>query len=410
MRQNIRLGRVAGIRVGLNIGALVVVVLLALGLAFGRLPAIDPGRSLVAYSTAGLAAAVLFLAAILVHELAHAVLARANGVQVEAITLWLLGGVAELRGEPRSPASTAAVAAVGPFTSAALGVGYWVVGAVLSAVGADRLVVAVAMYLAVTNLVLAVFNLIPAAPLDGGRVLQAAVWQWTGDRSRAGVIASRAGRIFGLVLIGVGLVQLLFLAGGLGGFWWLLLGWFIVQAAAAEEERARLGRQLYGVRVGDVMTPNPVTVHPDTVVARFVDEVVLGPRFSTYPLVDADGRLVGMVTLNRIRALRPEQRGALRLKDIACPPDQVPVARPDEPLVDLVGRMGGCADGRAVVVDPAGRVIGVVSPRDISTAMTVADLRSTPPYPLGADLNSAGSGAAGGAVRHVPVRHVPRSG
>src|SRR6266545_3554043 len=142
MRQSIRLGRVAGIRLGLNGGALVIVVLLAAGLAFGRLPAIYPGHNAALYFAAGLVAAALFLASILVHELAHALVARANGVQVDAI----------------------------------------------------RLVVAVAAYLAVTNLALAIFNLVPAAPLDGGRVLRAAVWRFTGDRTKASVVAARAGR------------------------------------------------------------------------------------------------------------------------------------------------------------------------------------------------------------------------
>ncbi|OLB78701.1 MAG: hypothetical protein AUI14_12535 [Actinobacteria bacterium 13_2_20CM_2_71_6] len=139
MRQNVPLGRVAGIRIGFNVGALVVFVLLAAGLALGRLPAVEPGRGPVAYLIAGVAAAVLFLASILVHELAHTVVAQANGVPVEAITLWLLGGVAELRGEPRSPGTAAAVGAVGPLASAGLGALFWATGAALSAVGADRL-------------------------------------------------------------------------------------------------------------------------------------------------------------------------------------------------------------------------------------------------------------------------------
>src|SRR6266508_923293 len=174
MRQSIRLGRIAGIQLGLNGGALVIVVLLAAGLAFGRLPAIDPGRSAVAYFVAGLVAAALFLASILLHELAHALVARANDIQVDAITLWLLGGVAELRSEPRTPGAELAVAAVGPATSAVLGGLFGALAGGLSAGGADRLIVAVAAYLAVTNLALAVFNLVPAAPLDGVRVLPAA--------------------------------------------------------------------------------------------------------------------------------------------------------------------------------------------------------------------------------------------
>jgi Zn-dependent protease len=390
MRQTIRLGRIAGVQVGLNGGALVIVVLLAAGLAFGRLPMVDPGRGVLVYLLAGLVAAVLFLASILAHELAHATVARANGVQVDAITLWLLGGVAELRGEPRTPRAEFAIAVVGPLMSALVGGLFIALDYALAAVGASRLVVSVAGYLAITNLALAVFNLIPAAPLDGGRVLRAAVWRWTGDRLRASIVASRAGRIFGLLLIAAGVAQVLLVRNGFGGLWYVLLGWFIVQAAAAEEERAKLSRQLHGVRVADVMSPRPIVADPTMPVARFIEEVAMGPRHSTYPLVDPNGRLTGLVTLNRIRAVPPELRPARTLADIACPPDQVPMARPDEPLVDLLSRMGGCADGRAVVLDDARRVIGVVSPRDISAAMAMADLRGHQPYPLlGADLNAS---------------------
>ena len=129
---------------------------------------------------------------------------------------------------------------------------------------------------------------------------------------------------------------------------------------------------------------------PDLPVDLFIDRALLRYRFSTYPLVDADGRLTGLVTVNRLRAVPPQRRHLTRLADIACPPDQVPVARPDEPLVDLLSRMGGCADGRAVVVDEAGRVVALVSPRDISRVMALADLRASGPYPLlGADLNAS---------------------
>ncbi len=388
MRQTIRLGQVAGIRIGLNGSALVIIVLLAAGLAFGQLPDADPDRASAAYILAGIAAAVLFLASILVHELAHALVARANDVEVDAITLWLLGGVAELRTEPRSPGAELAIAVVGPLSSGVLAGVFGLAAAGLSAVDADGLAVSVAFYLAMTNVALAVFNLVPAAPLDGGRVLMAAVWRWTGDRDRASIAAARAGRVFGLILIVAG-VGLTLLGGGLSGLWWVLLGWFLVQAATAEEERAKLGRKFHGVRVADVMTANPVTADPNITVARFIDEVALRHRYSTYPLVDAEGRLIGLVTLNRIRAVPLELRAAQRLVDIACRPEEVPVARPDEPVTELLPRMVGCADGRAVVVDGAGRVIGLVSPSDLSRMMAAADLRGSQPYPLlGADLNA----------------------
>jgi CBS domain-containing protein len=167
-----------------------------------------------------------------------------------------------------------------------------------------------------------------------------------------------------------------------------------VQAATAEAQHAVLGRRLHGVLVGDVMTAGPVTAAPDRTVAAFIDEMVLHRPFSSYPLVDEAGRLSGLVTLNRIRAVPAERRASVRLAEIACPPGQVPTAIATEPLVALLPRMSGCADGRAVVVDPAGGVVvGIVSPRDISRAVSVADLYATHPYPpRGADLN----------VRHGP--------
>jgi Zn-dependent protease/CBS domain-containing protein len=330
---------------------------------------------------AGLVSAALFLASILVHEAAHAIVARRNGVEVESITLWLLGGVAQLRSEPRSPRVEFAVAAVGPATSLVLGGVFGVLAYLSALVGLDRLVVAVAVYLAATNIVLAVFNLVPAAPLDGGRVLRAAVWRATGDAVRSAIVAARAGRIFGFVLITLGLYQFL-LRGGYGGLWWVLIGWFLVQSASAEEQRALLSRALHGVRVADVMTPDPVTADPESTIATFIDHMVLSRPFSTYPLVDHQGRLTGLVTLNRIRAVPPNDRRILRLADM-------PTARPDEPLIDVLPRVGRCADGRLVVVDAADRVVGIVSPRDISTQLALGDLRAGSPYPLlGGDLTA----------------------
>jgi Zn-dependent protease/CBS domain-containing protein len=383
----VRLGRIGGIPVGANAGVIVIILLVAMGLAFGRLPFLHPGRAPASYVVAGLVAALLFVGSLLAHELAHAFVARRRGIEVESITLWLLGGVAQLRSEARTPADEFVVAVVGPLTSAVLGAGFGAVALGLDAAGADGLISASAGYLAATNVVLAVFNLIPAAPLDGGRVLRAGVWRFTGDRVRAAQVAAGAGRVFGLLLVVLGIAQVLF-GGSLAGLWLALIGWFLVQAATAEAQHAVLGRRLHGVLVGDVMTPGPVTTVPDRTVAAFIDEIVLHRPFSSYPIVDGSGRLSGLVTVNRIRAVPVERRATVRLGEIACAPAQVPTAIPTEPLVNLLARMSGCADGRAVVVDPAGRVVGIVSPRDISRAVSVADLHATHPYPpRGADLN-----------------------
>jgi CBS domain-containing protein len=172
-----------------------------------------------------------------------------------------------------------------------------------------------------------------------------------------------------------------------------LIGWFVVSAATAEEQQARLGGRLAGIRVGQVMAPQPTVVDGNLTVADFIAQVALTHQFSTYPLIDAYGRLTGLVTLNRVRGVPPELRATTRLQDIACPPSEVPIAHPEDPLVELMERMHGCADGRAVVVDDAGRVVGVVSASDVARALQLADLRSFDPYPApsGADMTSLSS-------------------
>ena len=391
MSESFRLGRIAGIRVGINVSVLVIVAIVAGSLALGRFPTAYPGRSFLAYALAGALAAVLFLASILAHEIAHAVVARRNGVEVEGITLWLLGGVAQLRGEPRSPGADFRIAAVGPATSVVLGLGFGLLTLVTFALGLG-LPTAVLGYLAGTNLVLALFNLVPAAPLDGGRVLRAFLWRRSHDRVRAATTAARAGRWFGYLLIAYGAFQV-FAGGGLGGLWSGLLGLFLVNAATAEEQQARLGRALDGIRVADVMSPQPVVADGRMTVEQFLHEVLLTSRFSTYPLVDPSGRLTGLVTLNRVRAVPPERRGRTLLHEIACRVADIPMAGPREPLVDLLPRMSGCTDGRAVVVDDAS-VVGVVSPSDVSRAVQLADLRRFDGYraPMrGADVSSGAS-------------------
>lgn len=294
-----------------------------------------------------------------------------------------------MRGEPTTPRSDLAIAAVGPATSLGLGI---VFGILTGAAGVIPIwgepAVAVFGFLASANIILAVFNLLPAAPLDGGRVLRAALWWGTGDRARAATISARAGRFLGLALIGLGIAQLLFLA-GIGGLWLALIGLFMVHAASAEEEQVRLGARLHGVRVREVMSNSLVTAPPQASVAEFIGDVVLRHRFSTYPLVDEYGRLSGLATLNRIRSVPADRRADTRLEEIACAPEEVPTATADEPITELLSRMYGCSDGRAVVLDEVGRVIGVVSPTDISRLALAADLRAADPYPpRGADLNT----------------------
>ena len=390
VNESFRLGRIAGVRVGVNSSVVVIVAILVGGLALGRFPQQLPGRGTGAYVLAALVAATAFLASLLAHEIAHAVVARRNGVEVEGITLWLLGGVAQLKGEARSPGAEFRIAGVGPLTSAVLAGSLALLALLASAAGVGGLPLAVLQYLAVINLSLAVFNLLPATPLDGGRLLRAFLWRRRGDASSAAVTAARAGRVFGFVLIALGVLQVVS-GGGLGGLWSALIGLFIVQTATAEEQQALVTGRLGDLRVAQVMSGPARTADPDLTVERFLHDVVLVQRFSTYPLVGSDGRLAGLVTLNRLRGVPAAERTTTTLRAVACPLPEVTVTTPDERLTAVLPRLAGCTDGRAVVLDGE-RVVGVLSPTDVARTLQLTDLAAVEPYPVsggGADLTKA---------------------
>ncbi len=373
MDESVRIGRVAGIRVGANWSLLVVFWLIAWGLATGRFPDEYPGQSGGAYWAAGVATALCFYGALLAHELGHAIMARRQGVPVEGITLWLFGGVTRMKGEAASPGNALRVAVVGPLVSLAAAAVFGLVAVVLESLAAPRLVEGMASWLARINVILAAFNLIPAAPLDGGRVLQAVLWHRSGDRLAASATAARAGRGFAYVLIGVGLFE--FSAGiGVGGLWFVFLGWFVLLAARAEQASAEARLQLDGVLVADVMTPDPVVAPAWITVDTFLEEYALRHRFSAFPIRTFSGKLGGLVTLNRLKGVPLDRWPELRLSDVACGMEQIPVARSDELFLDLLTRMSGCADGRALVIDD-GRLVGIVSPTDVARTIELSTLR-----------------------------------
>lgn len=377
MTETLRLGSIAGIRIGVNWTVLVIFGLLVVGLGLGRYPAAYSEEAVAAHLLAAVLTGLVFFASLLAHEMAHAIVARRNGLRVEGITLWLFGGVARLAGDVRTPGADIRVAGVGPLVSLLLGAGFYLLELVSDGLGLPGLVGGSLGWLAVINVVLAVFNLAPAAPLDGGRILRGVVWAVTGDRVRSVVVAARAGRVFGFVLIVLGIAQALMLP-GLGGLWLALIGWFIVAAAGAEEQQAVVGRALAGLRVRDIASGQVVTVPVDLTVDRFIAEYALVHPYSTFPLVDERGDFVGLATLNRIKQVPVDHRPFTRMGDVACPPGEVATADLDEPLASLLPRLTGCSDNRAVVL-AGGRPAAVVSPRDIARALERSELRGIPP-------------------------------
>jgi Zn-dependent protease len=373
MEESFRFGRIAGIPVGANWSVLVIFWLIAWSLASVRFPDVYPGYSNAEYWVCGTITALLFFSSLLAHELGHALVSVRQGVKVDGITLWLFGGVSKLGGESENARDELRMAAVGPAVSFGAGVLFGAVAIGLDALGAPDLVVGVPTWLALINVVLAVFNLAPAYPLDGGRVLRAVLWQHHGDRPRATVTAARWGRGFGYLLITLG-VAAFALGGSLGGLWFVFLGWFLLAAARAEESAVLVRDVLEGVSVRDVMSPDPVPAPPDITVDELLEQFALRHRFSTFPLVDRDGSLVGLVTLARLKTIAPQRRASTRVTEVAFPLSEVTTTTPDEALVDLLERMVGCSDGRALVLDQ-GHLVGIVSPTDVARALEVGRLR-----------------------------------
>jgi len=371
---SVSLGRVAGIKIGLNWSLLLVVALIAWSLASGIFPSEVPGRAAGWYWAAGITAAVLFVLSLLAHELAHSVVAQRRGVRVDGITLWLFGGVSRLSGDAHSAAAEAWITVVGPFTSLVLGGLFFLVGIGLSAGHTPGLAAATFNWLGGINVILAVFNLIPAFPLDGGRVLRAAVWARTGDRIRATRIAAQVGMAFAFVLIALGVIDFLVSGNVVGGVWLVFLGWFLLSAARAEESGLVVRQALDRVTVAEVMTQDPIQAPDYISVAELLERFVFGYRHTTFPTHDLDGRLTGLVTLPAVKQVRAEDRASTRVRDIACPLDKVPTAAPEDSLVSLLDRLGGCGEGRALVLKD-GKLVGVLSPTDISRTVQRSSLR-----------------------------------
>ena len=365
MTASLRFGRIAGIPVGASWSALLIALLIAWSLGGQLLPAQVPGLVPAAYWLAGAAGAVLFLGSLLAHEVGHALVARRAGLRVRGITLWLLGGVAQLEDEPASPGDELRVAIVGPAVSLALAVGFGLAAAALSLAGVPTLAVVLAAWLALGNAALAVFNLLPAAPLDGGRVLRGLLWRRHGNRVRASVTATRAGVWVGAGLIAYGLLGA-FTGWGIGTLWTALVGWFLVTAARQERDQAILGRGLGGLRADQVMAPAPAVAPAWFTVDAFLRNYVEPWQATVLPLRSFDGRPAGVVTAAALYAVPHDRRHIVRAGDVAIPMSALLVVAPDQPVGDLAARLAGGRTVAAVVA--GGQLLGIITADDLARA------------------------------------------
>lgn len=360
-RTTVHLGRLAGVPIGIQPLWLVIVGLITYSLGHDYFPQEDPGLSSGAAYALGFASALGLFGGILLHELGHAVVARRRGVEVDEIDLWLLGGVSRMHGEPEHPGDELRYAAAGPAVTLLILLVLVPLRVGLGGVVPDWARALLDYQLYVTAAILA-FNLLPAFPLDGGRIVRALLWRRSGDRDRATQQAAGGGRVFGWLMIAFGFLS--FSSGQTGGLWLALIGGFLILASTAEAQSTATRHALSDVRVTDLMTAPAVTLRSDLTLE---DAVVVGfahHLHTAFPIVDLDGRELGLLSVDDVRAVPPPARAWTRVAEVMRVDPALEVA-PERSVAEVLSRPAFSAYGRAVVLDAERRPLGVLSVTDV---------------------------------------------
>lgn len=356
MPGSFRIGKIAGIDIFIHVSWIIIFVLLTWSLATGWFAVLYPGWSTITYWVVSLIAALLLFVAVLVHELAHSLVARTRGLPVKNITLFIFGGVSNIEQEPQTPGVEFQMAFVGPLTSLVIG---GIAYLLQLALGENTSpLAAILRYLAVTNVLLGIFNLIPGFPLDGGRVLRSIVWKLSGSLRTATRVTTLVGEVIGYLFILLG-IWLFFGGNLLDGIWLGFIGWFLLSAAQSANTQSMLQSMLKGVTVGEVMNPSPLTVPANISLQKLVDDYFL-PRGLRSAMVTQNDQLVGLITLGDIRSVPREQWSQVPVGHVMNPVNKLHVVSPQQNLNDVLPLMAG-RDVNQLPVVQDGRLVGVLS-------------------------------------------------
>jgi len=355
---------VLGLEIRVDLSWLVIFFLVFWSLAEAVFPQEVPDQPRSTYLIMGLAGTLLFFASLLAHELSHAVVSKRRGIPVEGITLFIFGGVARMSREPDSPRDELLIAGVGPLASLLIAGLFALLGTAAESLQLGAPLTAVAEYLAFINLALAVFNLMPGFPLDGGRVFRAITWSVTGDRLKATRWAVLGGRSFGTLLMVLGAIQALTVS-PLSGLWLVFIGWFLRTLAGSTLQQQVLQDLLRGFITADLMSRRPEVVPAQISVADLVERHFMRLRYGSYPVVDGV-ELVGMITLEDVKRVPQGDWATATAADAMTPIRDCAVVSPSTSVETALQEMSRpTARGRALVVE-AGRLIGIVSASDIA--------------------------------------------
>lgn len=374
--KRLSLFKLFGFEVRLDLSWLILAVLITWTLAQGVFPHYYKDLSKATYWLMGAAGALGLFISIVFHEFWHSMVARRNGLPMKGITLFIFGGVAEMGDEPPNPNAEFKMAIAGPVSSIVLGLGLY--GLVFLGKGMKwpDSFNAVINYLGFINLLLAGFNLVPAFPLDGGRILRSLLWKWKNNLRWATRIASNIGSGFGIFLITMGLFSVL---GGnfIGGIWWFLIGMFLKGASETSYQQVLIRKGLEGEKVRRFMNSELVTVPPDISVEELVDRYIYKHHYKMYP-VQEDGKLIGCVTIKQIKEIPVDERKKKKVADLAMNCTQNNTISPDEDAMTALSRMNQAKSSRLMVVEN-GRLVGMIALKDMMKLLSLkVDLKETP--------------------------------
>jgi len=363
MKRSFRLGKILGIPVEINYTWFIIFGLITWTLARGYFPYVLPQYSALTHLIMAVIAAILLFLSLLLHELSHSIVAIKSALPIKGITLFIFGGVAHMTKEPPDPKTEFKMAIAGPLCSFALSFFFWIITNILYNLKIAPPVVAITNYLFILNGLVAIFNLIPGFPLDGGRIFRAGLWSYLKDLKKATRIASNFGKGFAYFLMFVGLFEIFKFGALIPGFWLIFIGFFLLEAAEMSYQQVVMKTTLTGMQVRDIMTKDVVTVGADITLHDLVEQYFFKFRFHSFPVI-SDDTLLGLVTLHNVKEIPREEWGAKKAKEAMTPIDENLVISGDAEVTDALSKMAKNGVGRLLVIEDS-KLIGILSQRDI---------------------------------------------
>lgn len=357
-RNAIKIFTIFGIDVELDISWFIVFFLFSFTLSEHYFPEALPGVDLTTYWTLGIVVTLLIFASVLIHEYAHSLMAIKEGIPINKITLFIFGGVAQMKKEPDQPASELKIAIIGPLTSIILGV---IFGLIYLALPEGQAVTAGAGFLSRINFVVGILNMIPAFPLDGGRVLRGVIWLFKDNLLLATRIAVTAGSVLAFFAMGFGFI-IIFSMGSIWGLWYVLIGWLLYQAGQSSYSQVALKESLSGIKVEEVMSKEVETIDGSFSINHLIEKFY-EYRYGAFPVLD-NSTLKGLISINHAKEVSRDKWDEVKVEDIMTPLENCIVTSPKEEAVDIMLKMAGEGAGRALVVEN-GKLMGILSNTDM---------------------------------------------